>query len=413
MFYKKFINYKKTFLAKNLGLLLNISIIFLTLFIGVFIGEKIENAKYQQVEVKRLVNKNITPRFTTTKDIDFALFWDIWDKIKKDYVNEGILDEDLFYGALSGLVKGLDDPYSVFLKPQVAEEFQSELSGKFEGIGAEIGIRDDILTIISPLSESPAERAGIRAGDKVLAINDYNTKGISLDYAVKLIRGDRGTTVSLLVSRDGLVDAKKIDIVRDKIVIKSVQWNIKDDIANVRILQFGTETIKEFDKAVREVVLKNPKGIILDLRNDPGGFLDAAIAIAGEWIPEDVIVYESFKGIDSAFSANGKGRLSNFKTVVLINGGSASASEIVAGALKDYNLATVVGEKSFGKGSVQDYTEYKDGSALKLTISLWLTPNKNSINGEGIHPNVEVELTENDFIAGKDTQLEKAIELLK
>jgi len=413
MFYKKFINNKKTFFTKNLGLLLNILIILTTLFIGVFIGGRLENAKYQQVEVKRLINKDIPPKFVTTKDMDFSLFWDVWNKVKKDYVSEDVGDEELFYGALSGMVKGLNDPYSVFLKPQVAEEFQTELSGKFEGIGAEIGIRDSILTVISPLNESPAERAGVKAGDKILAIDDYDTNGIALDYAVKLIRGDRGTAVNLIVIRDGLSEPKKIEIIRDKIVIKSVQWEMKDGIAHVKILQFGTETIKEFDKAVREIILKNPKGIVLDLRNDPGGFLDAAIQIAGEWIPNDTIVYESFKDVDNGFSANGKGRLSNFKTVVLINGGSASASEIVAGALKDYKLATIVGEKSFGKGSVQDYTEYKDGSALKLTISLWLTPNKNSINGEGIHPDIEIPLTEDDYKAGNDPQLYKAMELLK
>jgi carboxyl-terminal processing protease len=261
--------------------------------------------------------------------------------------------------------------------------------------------------------DSPAERAGLKAGDKILAIDGKDTRGMALDAAVKLIRGKKGTKVKLTVARDGAAKAKDFEIVRDKIIVKSVQWHMEDDIAYIKILQFGTETPRDFDSVVGKVVLKNPKGIILDLRNNPGGYLDAAIKMAGEWVPDNIVVYERFKGKDEGFKASGKGRLADFKTIVLINKGSASASEIVSGALKDYNKAIVVGEKSYGKGSVQDYNEFPDGSALKLTIALWLTPNGTSINGQGIEPSVPVEITDKDAEAGKDPQLEKAKELLK
>ncbi|MBU1180115.1 S41 family peptidase [Patescibacteria group bacterium] len=399
------------FFIRYLGIFLSIAVIGAVFFTGIFVGKKIEVAKKQQVEIKKLINKDASPDFLITKNIDFDLFWNVWEKVIKNYAHQPVDEVKMFYGAMQGAVAALGDPYSIFLEPQVAEEFQEELSGKFEGIGAEIAIKDEQLTIVAPLLDSPAERAGLKAGDKILAIDDYNTNGISLDYAVKLIRGDKGTKVKLLVN--GASPQREVEVVRDKIVVKSVQWNMIEDIAHIRILQFGADTKNDFDKIVKQVVLKNPKGIILDLRNNPGGYLDAAIQMAGEWVPKSPVVYERYMGQDKAFSAYGKGRFQDFKTVVLINKGSASGSEIVAGALNDYNKATLVGEQTFGKGSVQDYEEYSDGSALKLTIALWLTPNKNSIDGEGIEPDIKVELTKEDYQDGKDPQLAKAKELLK
>lgn len=401
------------FFIRHLRGILNIAVILAVLFIGIYAGGRLQIAKFNQAEIKKLVNKEAKPDFLISKDIDFNLFWRIWEKIKNDYAYQPVDEVKMFYGAIEGIAASLGDPYSVFFEPQIAEEFQKDLAGEFDGIGAEIGIKDGAIIVVAPLLDSPAESAGLKAGDKILAIDGKDTRGMALDAAVKLIRGKKGTKVKLTITRDGAAEAKDYEITRDKIVIKSVQWRMEGDIAYIKILQFGTETSRDFDNIVGKVVLKNPKGIILDLRNNPGGYLDAAIKMAGEWVPDDIVVYERFKSKDEGFKANGKGRLKDFKTIVLINKGSASGSEIVAGALKDWNRAILVGEKSYGKGSVQDYNEFSDGSALKLTIALWLTPNGNSINGEGVEPNVAVEITEKDAEEGKDPQMEKAKELLK
>lgn len=401
------------FFVKNIGLLLSIAVLFAVFFIGFYVGKRIEIAKVNKGKIEQLVNKDSKPDFALGKEVDFNLFWQVWDKIRQDYVQQPVPEIKMFYGAISGMVASLEDQYSVFFEPRIAEEFQQELSGEFDGIGAEIGIKNNVLTVVAPLLESPAERGGLKAGDSILTINEINTKGMPLDEAVRMIRGKKGTTVKLLINREGMSSPKTFEITRDKIVVKSVRWHMEGDLAYIKILQFGTDTVKDFNKIVGAVVMKNPKGIILDLRNNPGGYLDAAIQVAGEWIPDNVIVYERYRNQDEGFQASGKGRLKDFKTIVLINKGSASGSEIVAGALQDYNRAILVGEKSFGKGSVQDYKEYGGGSALKMTIALWLTPNGNSINGAGIEPNVAVEFTDKDVEAGKDPQLDKAKELLK
>lgn len=417
MFWKKE-NFKlivkgDNFFIRHLGVLLSIVVLLGTLFIGIYAGGRMQIAKYNQAEIKQLVNKDAKPDFLISKDVDFNLFWQVWNKIKGDYAYQPVDEVKMFYGAIEGMAASLGDPYSVFFEPQVASDFKSDLAGQFEGIGAEIGIKNNALIVVAPLLDSPAEKAGLKAGDKILAIDGKDTRGMALDAAVKLIRGKRGTQVKLTISRDGFSSAKDYEITRDKIVIKSVQWHMEGDVAYIKVLQFGDETAKDFDSVVSKVVLKNPKGIILDLRNNPGGYLDAAIKMAGEWVPNDVVVYERSKGKDEGFKAFGKGRLKDFKTVILIDKGSASASEIVSGALKDWNKATLVGEKSYGKGSVQDYSEFSDGSALKLTIALWLTPKGTSINGQGIEPNVAVAVSDADAQAGKDPQLDKAKELLK
>ncbi|PIR66712.1 MAG: hypothetical protein COU51_02425 [Parcubacteria group bacterium CG10_big_fil_rev_8_21_14_0_10_36_14] len=404
---------KKNFFVRNLGVLLSIVILLVVFASGIYAGKFLFFYKSKQFELKQLVNKDAEPNFLITDEVDFKMFWEVWEKIKKDYVHAPIDEVTMFYGAMQGMAASLGDPYTLFFPPKVAEEFKQDLAGEFEGIGAEVGIKDNQLIIVSPLSDSPAEKAGLLPGDKVLAIDGKNTEGIALDYAVNQIRGKGGTIVKLTITRNGFASAKEIEITRGKIIIKSVQWRMEGDFAYVKILQFGNDTKKDFDDMVKKIILKNPKGIIIDLRNNPGGYLDAAVTMAGEWVPDEPVVYERNNGQDTGLTANGKGRLKDSKTVVLINRGSASGSEIVAGALKDYNKAILVGEKTFGKGSVQDYTEYKDGSALKLTIALWLTPNGTSIDGEGIEPNYVVDYTEDDYKKSEDPQLKKAIELLE
>ena len=404
---------KKNFFVRNTGILLSIAVILGAFFIGFYAGEKATLLRGRQSAIKQLVNKDTKATFALSKDIDFNLFWKIWEKIKKDYAHQPVDEVKMFYGAVGGIAESLGDPYSVFLEPKLAEEFQQNLAGEFDGIGAELAIKNNIITVVAPLLDSPAEKAGIQAGDKILAIDGMDTSNMTLDYAVRLIRGKRGTKVKLTIAHDGFSSSREIEIMRDQIIVKSVQWRMEGDAAYVRILQFGSETISDFDKIIKSVVLKNPKGIILDLRNNPWGYLDAAVKMAGEWVPNDVVAYERYKGQDKSFVADGKGRLKDFKTIALINKGSASGSEIVAGALKDYGKATLVGERTFGKGSVQDYEEYSDGSALKLTIALWLTPKETSIDKEGIKPDIEVKITDDDYKQSQDTQLNRAKELLK
>ncbi len=375
-----------------------------------------ELAQKEVVYVGKVLGKySQAPNGKLSQDVDFNLFWEVWDDLEKKYVDKDKINEKkMFYGAIKGLVASVGDPYTVFMDPRVSKEFEDDLAGTFEGIGAKIGIKNDILTIIAPLSGMPAEKAGLMAGDKVLAIDGESTTGITIDEAVNKIRGPKGTQVTLTIYRENLDKTKDITITRGTIKISSVYTNLRDDnIFVVKITNFNTDTEELFNKAVREIVDTNPKGIILDLRNNPGGFLDTAIEVASEWIEDGVIVTEEFgDGKKNEYLARGRARLKHFPTVILVNEGSASASEIVAGALQDYEKAIIVGKKTFGKGSVQILDGFNDGSSLKITIAKWLTPKGNCISEKGITPDVEVDLTLDDFNADKDPQLDKAVEIL-
>ncbi|MBI4457813.1 PDZ domain-containing protein [Candidatus Uhrbacteria bacterium] len=364
----------------------------------------------------QVTNREAPPPYLF-KDVDFNQFWNVWKLVKEKYVGQPVSDVKMFYGAMAGMVAALGDPYSIYLDPEFADKFSQELSGTFEGIGAEIGVKKNQLTVIAPLSGTPAERAGLKSGDHILAIDGADTTGMTVEEAVTRIRGKKGTEVKLMVIRETLKEPKEIAIVRDAIVVVSVKWSVKEaggkKIGVITISHFNDDTTERFNQAVREVLMQNIDGLALDLRNDPGGFLETAIDVAGEWIHEDVVVVEKFSdGQKKDYLSDGLARLADVPTVVLVNGGSASASEIVAGALQDYGKAKLVGEKTFGKGSVQDYMEFDDGSALKVSIALWLTPKGRSINQEGIAPDVEVKMTEEDYDADRDPQMDKALELL-
>lgn len=349
------------------------------------------------------------------KDVDFNLFWDVWNIVKQESYEKNIPDTQLFYGALSGIVSSLGDQHSVFFTPENTDGFNEELDGKFEGIGTEIGIRNNVLTVVAPLDNSPALRAGLRPKDLILEIDGNKTEGMSLNKAVSLIRGKSGTEVVLTVYRDGFKEAKEIKIIRDAIKVKSLEFELKDNnIAYIKIRQFNSETVPLFNDAIMEI-LKNPNisGIILDMRYNPGGYLQAAIDVAGEWVNGDVVVKEKVRdGEEVLHRANKSAKLDRFKTVVLVNAGSASGSEIVAGALQDLGKATIVGTQTFGKGSVQKLINLKDGSSIKLTVAKWFTPKGNTIEGDGITPDVKVEITEDDYNTYKDPQLDKAISLI-
>lgn len=411
---------KKAVLKKAVVILLIVILTAIGFFSGMYAAQKNEIAKQlaqkEVVLLGKVTNKySGAPEGKIAQDVDFNLFWQVWDKLEEKYVDKDKLnDKEMFYGAIKGMVAAVGDPYTVFMNPVIAQEFSDDLAGTFEGIGAEIGIRNDILTIIAPLQDMPAEKAGLMAGDKVYAIDGVSTAGITADEAVQKIRGPHGTEVTLTISRDGIEKAKDVKIKRDVIIVKSVKTQArKDNIFVLTITNFNDDTIDLFSKAVNDIINKNPKGIILDLRNNPGGYLDTAVEIASEWVEEGVIVSEKFSDDrKDDYLARGRARLKDFSTIVLVNQGSASASEIVAGALQDAKKARIVGKQTFGKGSVQTLDELPDGSSVKITVAKWLTPNGNCINETGIKPDVEIDLTEEDYNAGKDPQMDKAAEIL-
>lgn len=387
---------------------------------GMFFAQKNEFIK--QVSIKEAVyagqvyNKYVTaPSNKLTQDVDFNLFWNVWDMLKRSYVDRDKLDDKkMFYGALKGLVESTDDPYTVFMEPKIAKEFSDDLAGTFEGIGAEIGKKDNIITIVAPLADMPAEKVGLQSGDQIYAIDGESTAGLSTDEAVNKIRGPKGTEVTLTIFRKGFEKTKDFKITRQTILIKSIKTKMGDDkIFVITITNFNDDTSELFKRAVAEAIEKNPKGIILDLRNNPGGYLQTAIDVASEWVDQGNIVTEQFSlEKKNEYSHRGRARLKDFPTVVLVNQGSASASEIVSGALKDNGKATIVGMKTFGKGSVQTLEEMQDGSSVKITVAKWLTPKGYNINHEGIAPDIEVDLTLEDYNKNIDPQMDKAVEIL-
>ena len=344
---------------------------------------------------------------------DFGVFWEAWDLIEKNYILGPLDRQKMVYGAVSGMVDSLGDPYSTFLTPEENSALSEDLKGVFGGIGAEVGYRDDAITIIAPLKNSPSEKAGLLAGDLIMEVDGKSTEGLNVDGVVNLIRGEKGTSVKIIVVRGK--ETLTFDIVRDTIVDKTVRWEMKEgQIAYIEITQFKQDTAKELDGQIGDILAQDPKSIVLDLRNNPGGYLDVVVDVASRFIDEGQIVVSEESGkSNQVYKASGGKRFNNLPIVVLVNEGSASAAEILAGALKDNKLGTLVGKKTFGKGLVQGISELGDGSALKITVAKWMTPNGNNINKDGIAPDVEVEFSFDDFKAGKDPQLDKALEILK
>ncbi|MFA5753907.1 MAG: S41 family peptidase, partial [Patescibacteria group bacterium] len=305
--------------------------------------------------------------------LDFNLYWEVWDNIKGSYVDKNKLDDQkMLYGSLRGLAQSTEDPYTAFMDPQESEEFLDDLAGKFEGIGVEIGLRDDIPTVIAPLDGMPGQKAGLLAGDKIYAVDNVSALGLSVDEVVKKIRGPKDTKVTITIIR-GKEKPRDVVVTRSLIIVKSVKTEMRSDgIFVIRVSNFNDDTEEAFNEAINTILVKNPKGIILDLRNNPGGYLETSVNMASEWIEEGMIVAEQLNDNKrNEYPASGHARLGSFPTVVLINGGSASASEILAGALRDYKKATLVGETTYGKGSVQTIRGLSDGSSLKITIAKW------------------------------------------
>jgi len=376
------------------------------------------NSQAREEKIKPLGLSIVENKFYTDENkVDFSLFWKVWDLLKEKYVDQNSLDaQKMVYGAIRGMLKATDDPYTSFFDPKETKEFTQDIGGSFEGIGAELGIKDGVLTVIAPLEGSPAQKSGLLSGDKIIKIGEDITSDLTIDEAVDKIRGEKGTEVSLIILHKGEEETKEIKIIRGVIEIKSVELEFKENnIAHLKIIQFGEKTGKEFDAAMSQIIFKNASAIILDLRNNPGGFLDKAVDISSRFVPrgKTVVIEEDAAGKKESMGATGGDRLGNFKTVILINEGSASASEIMAGALRD-NLGTkLIGKKSYGKGSVQELVSLPGESSVKITVAKWMTPNGDYIMDKGISPDVEVEMTVEDFKNEKDPQLDKAMEVVK
>lgn len=357
-------------------------------------------------------------------NLDFKLFWDTWDLLSRTYIDKKALDPSkLFYGAISGMVSAVGDPYTVFLPPEQQKSTKEELNGSFDGVGIQLGFKDEKpsrLVVIAPVGGTPAEKAGIKPQDLIVKIDDKDTTGMSVPEAVRLIRGPKGTKVNLTIYREGEPDTKVYTLTRETIIVKSAEVNFKEvkdgkNIAVIKLSRFGERTKDEWTETVNEIISKNPSGAILDLRNNPGGYLEGAVFIASEFLDGgDVVLQENNEGVRIPFKVNRGGKLTKLPMVVLINKGSASASEIVAGALQDRKRAKLLGEKSFGKGTIQEAQELPGGTGIHITVAKWLTPNGRWVNEtQGLDPDVKIEAEKEDSTKDKDTQLDKALELLE
>lgn len=384
-----------------------------------YLGYKRGFSETKIIEIRGVADINPNEKITA----DFGVFWQAWDKIKNLHIKKSeINDQELVYGAISGMIESLGDPNTVFFNPVDAKKFDEDIRGYFGGIGAELGLRDKQIIIVAPLKNTPAERVGLKPQDVILKVNDTDLTGMNIYDAVKLIRGEPGTVVRLLVDREGFKNPQEFEIQREIIHIPSIEWKMLDDrIAYIQISNFNQDTPTAFYEAlVRAMMINNAKGIVLDLRNNPGGYLDVAVNLAGWFLKrgEPVVIERFASGEENILRANGNGFLSTTPVVILINRGSASASEILAGALRDNRGVKLVGEKSFGKGTVQQLETLKDGSSLKVTIANWLTPKGQLIETNGLAPDYEVVLTPESLEnANKDSkqdlQLQKAVEVLK
>lgn len=369
-----------------------------------------------------------------TSTIDFAPFWKAWVVLKDKYVpattTAQATDQEKIWASIQGFTDALGDPYTVFFPPVESEIFETNIRGTFAGVGMEVGIRDNILTIIAPLKGTPAERAGVLAGDMILKIDDAIAADFSIDDAVKLIRGDRGTVVRLTVARKGADEPIEISIVRDTINIPTVDTElrdveitigeggevVKDKVFIISLYNFNANAAHFFRQALREFINSDTNKLIVDLRGNPGGYLEAAVEMTSWFLPiGKPIVREDFGENREEHVIRSKGYNvfnDQLKMSMIVNGGSASASEIFAGALSEHGIATLVGTKTFGKGSVQELVKITPETSLKVTIARWLTPNGVSISHDGIMPDINIEQSDEDREADIDTQLERAIEVL-
>ena len=380
---------------------------------GIVVGEKRLPAVGNVIGIS-----NKEPDVVIAPGTDFSPFWKAWATLSNKFVTfkKSPTDQEKVWGAISGLAQSFGDPYTVFFPPQDLKNFEASINGEFQGVGMEIGLRDKVITVVAPLKDTPAYRAGIKSGDKILKIDGTPTNDMTVEKAVSLIRGPKGTAVELSVFREGEREPLVFKIVRDTISIPTIDTEKRGDIFIIRLYSFSANSPELFRKALQEFVVFGGNKLILDLRNNPGGYLEAAVDMASWFLPSGkVVVKEESKkeSENKIFRSRGYNIFSNnLKMAILVNGGSASASEILAGALREHGIATLIGEKTFGKGSVQELIKITDETSIKVTIARWLTPEGVSISENGLKPDIEVEIKKEDAEKNKDTQLEKAMELL-
>lgn len=387
-----------------------------SLIVGWQLGQKDMRLQWQNYKPRVTISNQSPP--PNAQNIDFKLFWDTWELVSKQYVDKKSIDPmKMYYGAIQGMVAALGDPYTFFLPPETQKSTKEELGGSFEGVGIQLGFnKDKRLSVIAPLAGTPADKAGIKPGDAIVKIENKDSQNLNLPEAVKLIRGQKGTQVSLEIYRDGEDKTRTFTLTRDTIVVKSVEFQAKTTpsgkkIAYIRLTRFGEKTSSEWVQAVSDTLAGAPTGVVLDVRNNPGGFLDGAVFIASEFIGSgDVVLQENAAGEKQGYKVNRSGKLLNIPLVVLINKGSASASEIVAGAVQDNKRGKLVGGESFGKGTIQESQDLPGGTGIHITTAKWLTPNGHWVHTVGLTPDVKVEAGEDPE---KDLQMEKALELLE
>lgn len=389
----------------------------LIILVGVFVlGVRV--GWLNRPEVQKVVDV-LNKENEVVSSTDLEPFWKVWNLIDQKYPDaEKIGDQERVWGAVKGLAGSLDDPYTSFFPPEEAKDFEDSLNGEFEGVGMEIGIKDKIITVIAPLKDTPAYKAGIKAGDKILKIDENITDSMSVEKAVSLIRGPKDTTVNLTIFRETDKKPREISITRDRIVIPTLDTKLRSDgIFVISLYNFSGNSSVLFQSALEEFIKSGSDKLILDLRGNPGGYLDTAIDMASWFLPSGkIVVTEDYGtlGKEKVHRSSGYDIFTDqLKMVVLVDGGSASASEILAGALSEHGVAKLVGEQTFGKGSVQELIDVTDDTALKITIAQWLTPNGISISKEGLKPDYEVEITEKDLETDRDPQMEKAMEIIK
>lgn len=352
--------------------------------------------------------------------LNFDLFWETWNKLQERYVDQKKIDsKKMYYGAIKGMVSSLEDPYTFFLTPEENKQTKDDLGGKFEGIGAQLGLKENRIIIIAPLKNSPAEISGVKPGDFINEVDGTPTKNWTLIQAVSKIRGPKNTKVKLTLERNG--KEFEVTITRQQIIVASVELEFDKSIAILKVNQFGDNTNEEWNKAVDEIKNKWSnkliKGLVLDLRDNPGGYLESSVYLASEFLPLGKLVVKQEATLygNKEYRVSRLGKLQEIPMSILINKGSASASEILAGALRDYKKGKLVGEKSFGKGSVQEALDLSGGAGLHVTVAKWILPNGDWINSKGIEPDIKItnEIKEGDTVTKEnDSQLDKAIEIL-
>lgn len=368
--------------------------------------------------------KHILNKESETVDADFAPFWKAWGILEEKYVptattTDMATDQQKVWGSIQGLAASFGDPYTVFFPPQEAKTFAEDISGNFEGVGMEMTVRDGVLTVIAPLKGMPAEKAGIKSGDKVIGIDGESTGNMTIDEAITKIRGEGGTSVSFMVVREGESSPLEIKVTRSRIDIPTIDTRIagpNSDVFVIELYNFSAVSANLFRNALREFILSGRNKLVVDLRGNPGGYLEAAVDMASWFLPQgDVVAIEDAggKGKNRTYRSKGYDIFGDdFKMVILVDGGSASASEILAGALKDHDKAILVGSQTFGKGSVQELVNLTPETSLKVTVARWFTPDGVSISLQGLTPDYPVEMTKEDYDAGHDLQLDKAVEIL-